>query len=152
VIGAPKWRCRRVPRSAAASGSCARTTISYRAVANEIDVNVLVGRPMMLEIIEEGWPVRLEAMNLEIAQREREAVIDADQRRHVLGQSLYQPFCNPAPGPIFPGRRWRWYSDWQRVAFGLIDAQTLQARTRRPSLRVVDFDVSGKGGHVTPPS
>jgi hypothetical protein len=56
---------------------------------------------MSLEVIEECRPVWLEAMNLEIAQRERETVIDADQRRRVLGEPFHQPFGNTAPRPIF---------------------------------------------------
>jgi hypothetical protein len=57
---------------------CARA-LSADALAHEIDIGVIVvGRPMALEIVEEGGPVWLEAMRLEIAQREREAMIDAD--------------------------------------------------------------------------
>jgi hypothetical protein len=41
-----------------------------------------------LEIMEEGGPVRFEAMHLEIAQREGQALVDADQHRHVLSQPL----------------------------------------------------------------
>jgi hypothetical protein len=49
----------------------ARSAIAHRAVANEIDIGVvLVSRPMPLEIVEERRPVRFEAMHLEIAQRE----------------------------------------------------------------------------------
>jgi hypothetical protein len=39
---------------------------------------------MALEIIEEGGPVGLQAMRLEIAQRKREAVVDADQRAAIV--------------------------------------------------------------------
>jgi hypothetical protein len=42
--------------------------VSHDTVANKIDVDVLVGRPVELEIVEEGGPVELEAMHLEIAQ------------------------------------------------------------------------------------
>jgi hypothetical protein len=57
-------------------------------------------RPVPLEIIEEGGPVRQQPMDLEIAQGKREGVIDADDRRDVLGESFDQPFRDPAPRPV----------------------------------------------------
>jgi hypothetical protein len=63
-----------------------------QAIADEIDVDVLVGRPMALEIVEEGGPIGLEAIRLEIAQREGKAVVDTYQRGGILGQSIaYSP-------------------------------------------------------------
>jgi hypothetical protein len=56
---------------------------------------------MALEIVEEGRPVGLEGMRLEIAQRKRQAVINADQRRRVRGKPLHQPLGNTAPRPVF---------------------------------------------------
>jgi len=59
------------------------------STADEIDVSViLVGRPVALEIVKEGGPVGQQVMHLEIAQREGESVVDADQRRNILGQAL----------------------------------------------------------------
>ena len=76
----------------------ARRAVSRHALAHEIDIGVIaIGRPMALEVVEEGGPIRLEAMRLEIAQREGEAVIDADQRRRVLGELLHKPFGDPTP-------------------------------------------------------
>src|SRR6266446_4316728 len=47
-----------------------RRTVAEYAFAHEIDIGIVfVGRPMLLEILEERRPVRLEAMHLEIAQR-----------------------------------------------------------------------------------
>jgi hypothetical protein len=60
---------------------------------------------MPLEIIEKARPIREQPMNLEVAQREREAVVDAHQRGHILGKPLDQPFCDPAPRPVFLGGR-----------------------------------------------
>ena len=80
----------------------ARRAIAVDAVADEIDIGVvLVGRPVALEIVEERRPVGLQAMHLEIAQREREAVVDADQRRRVFGEPLDQPFGDALPRPVF---------------------------------------------------
>jgi hypothetical protein len=42
---------------------------------------VFIGRPITLEILEEWQPVVLEAIFIKIADRERKAVVDADQRR-----------------------------------------------------------------------
>jgi hypothetical protein len=61
---------------------------------------------MTLEIIQEGRPVGLQAICLEIAQREREAVVDADQRWQVFCQPFEQPFGDALSGPVLPGR-WR---------------------------------------------
>ena len=122
------------------------------AVADEIDVGViLVGRPMALEIVEEGGPVGLQSMRLEIAQRKREAVVDADQRGRVLGQPFHQPFGDAASRPVFAERWRRQNLDRRRIALGQIDAQALQARGRRLRARIVDADVSGECGHLTPP-
>ena len=90
-------------------------------------------------------------MHLEIAQRERKAVVDADQRRHVLGQPFHQPFGDAAPRPVFARARRRRNFDGRRIAFGQIDAQALQARGRRLRAGIVDADVPEKGGHLTPP-
>jgi len=49
---------------------------------------IVVGRPVVLEIVEKGWPVRLEGMHLEIAQRKREAVVNANQGRRIFCQSF----------------------------------------------------------------
>lgn len=46
---------------------------------HEVDIGViLIGRPMALEIVEEGRPVGRKPVGLEIMQGERKAVIDAD--------------------------------------------------------------------------
>src|SRR5208337_5068586 len=43
-----------------------RSTVAPHAVANEVDVDVLVSRPMPSEIVEERGPVREQVMRLEI--------------------------------------------------------------------------------------
>jgi hypothetical protein len=62
---------------------------------------------MALEIVEELIPVRRQMVIFEIAQREGKAVVDAHQRRHLLGQPLRQPLGDAAPRPVFAraGRR-----------------------------------------------
>ena len=40
----------------------ARCAVAYRAVADEIDVDVFVGRPMALEIVDEGRPIELQVV------------------------------------------------------------------------------------------
>ncbi len=121
--------------------------VAVDAVANEIDIGViLVGRPVALEIVEEGWPIRLEPVHFEIAQREREAVVDADQRRHVLGQPLHQPFGDALAGPVF-ARAWWWRNlDRRCVALGKVNAQALQACGWRFRAGVVDADISPESG------
>jgi hypothetical protein len=57
-------------------------------MADEIDVDVLVGRPMALEIVEKLLPVGWEIVKLKVPQRKRKAVVDADQSGNILGQFL----------------------------------------------------------------
>jgi hypothetical protein len=56
---------------------------------------VFVGWPVALEIVEEGGPIWLELMDLEIAQRKRETMVDADPHWSILSQPLDQPFGEP---------------------------------------------------------
>ena len=95
-------------------------------MTDEINIDVLVGRPMALKIVEKGGPIGLEPMDLEIAQRKREAVVDADQRWRGLGKSLDQPFRDATPGPVLAGRWRRSDFDRRRVGLGRIDAQARQ--------------------------
>ena len=90
-------------------------------------------------------------MRLEIAQRKREAVVDADQRGRILGQPLHQPFGDAASGPVFARARRRRNLDRRRIALGQIDAQALQAGGRRFRARIVDADVCGRrrASHAT---
>ena len=122
--------------------------VAVKAVADEVDIGVIViGRPMALEIVEKARPVGQEPMHFEIAQREREAVVDADQCGHVLGEAFHQPFGDAAPRSVFFGRWRRRHFGRRSVAFGQVNAQALQARCRRLRARIVDADIAGEGGH-----
>lgn len=56
-----------------------------QAIADEIDIEIiLICGPVPLEVFEERRPMGHQVMNLEIAQRERESVVDANQRRHIF--------------------------------------------------------------------
>ena len=92
---------------------------------------IFVGWPMLPEIVEEGGPIVLQRMSLEIAQGKREAVIDADERRSALGEPPDQPFGNPASCPIFAARWRRINLDRDTMAFCHVDAQARQAGGRR---------------------
>ena len=118
------------------------------AVAHELDIDViLIGRPMALEIVEEARPVGQQPVRLEIAQRKRKAVVDADQRGRIFGEPFHQPFGNALAGPVFARARWRRNFLRRRLALGQIDAQALEARGRRFRARIVDADGAGEGGH-----
>ena len=105
----------------------ARRAVARDAVANEIDIDVIfVGRPVALEIVEEARPVGQQPVRFEIAQRKGKAVVDADQRRHVLGQPLHQPFGDALAGPVFARARWRRNFHRKPIALGQIDAQPLR--------------------------
>jgi hypothetical protein len=57
------------------------SAITNTAVPNEIDVDVLVGRPVALEVVKEGRPVLRQSILLKVAQWKRKAVVDADEGR-----------------------------------------------------------------------
>ncbi|GBL38872.1 hypothetical protein EMGBD2_01300 [Nitrospirota bacterium] len=97
--------------------------VSPYPVTHELDVNVLVGGPVPLKIIEKLVPVRRQMVNLEIAQRKRESVVDADKRGGVLAQPRHKPFGNPAPGPVFARRCRREYFTRRVIAFCHVDTQ-----------------------------
>jgi hypothetical protein len=106
-----------------ASVAHACRTVAEPALTYEIDIGVVfVGWPMLLEIIEESGPIRLQTVRLEIAQRKRKTVIDTGQRGRLFGQPWSQPFGDAAPRPVFARRRWRHHLDGRRLAFGQIDA------------------------------
>ena len=59
--------------------------VAVGALAYEVDVDILVGRPVALEIVEEGVPLVLQPMRLEVPHGEREAVVDTNERRRIFG-------------------------------------------------------------------
>jgi len=126
----------------------ARRTIAAEAVSDKIHIGVvLVGRPMKLEIVKERRPVRFEVVGFEIAEGERKAMVDAGQRRGILGQSFNQPFGDVLPAPIFSRRLCsrglrRQHFDWRCVVLGQVYAQALQVRGRCLCSGIVDPDVS----------
>ena len=74
-------------RAAAASGS-----ITGKTITHEIDIGVrAIGGPMPLKVFEERRPVGRQPMRLEVAQRKRKPVIDANDRRNVFREPLGQP-------------------------------------------------------------
>jgi hypothetical protein len=52
---------------------------------------VLVGGPILLEVIKERWPIKQKTVFFEITHREWEPVTDSDQRQSVFGKLLNQP-------------------------------------------------------------
>ena len=96
--------------------------IADKTVADEIDVDVPVGWPMPLEIVKKVRPVRFQAVRLEISNRKREAVVDTDQGRRILGKPLDQPFGDAASSPVFA--RTGGHHSTARCSIRRIDAQT----------------------------
>ena len=76
------------PASVAGTGH----TIAADAVTDKIDIGVvLVGRPMVLEVIKKCLPIRWQVMSLEIPEGKREAMIDTNHRRLVFQEPFNQP-------------------------------------------------------------
>ena len=122
--------------------------IAMRAVPDEIDIHVIViGRPMMLEVVEELGPVRRESVGLEIAERKRKRMVDADEGRRAVAEFGGKPLGNAAACPIF-ARTWRRRDFGGRLrGRGRVKAQADQATRRRLSAGVVDPEVAGELRH-----
>jgi hypothetical protein len=59
-----------------------RRAVAMQTIADEVDVNVVaVGWPVALEVVEKGRPLWRNPVCLEIPNRKRKGVIDADERR-----------------------------------------------------------------------
>jgi len=85
-------------------GAVADNTITHVTHPNIL----FISRPMVLEIFEEGGPIEFDAIRPEITQRDRKAVVNADQRGLVFGQSLDKPFRDAAPPLAWPVVLFRW--------------------------------------------
>jgi hypothetical protein len=58
-----------------------RSSVAAIAIANKIHIGVLlIGRPVALEIVKEHAPIGSEPVFLEVLQRKRKTVVDANQR------------------------------------------------------------------------
>jgi hypothetical protein len=69
------------------------------------------------------------------------AVVNPDKHRLSLGELFNQPLSNAPAGPIY-ARTWRRLNFLRRgQSVGLVNAQTLEARSRRLCTRIVDADV-----------
>jgi hypothetical protein len=79
-------------------------------------------------------------VHFKITQREGKAVIYADQRGWPIAERFHQPGSDALPGPVFARAGWRGHFNRRRIAFGLIDAQTLQAGNGDFRARVIYAD------------
>src|SRR5258708_7656678 len=86
-----------------------RRAIATQTVLHEADVYVVVRGPMALEILQERCPIEWNAMFEEIRHRKREAMVDPNQRRTILGKHLFEPFRYFTTGPIFARAQVRWH-------------------------------------------
>src|SRR5271156_234862 len=93
-----------------------RGRIAAGSLANKVDVGmVIICRPMTLKVLEKCSPIERQTVLCKVPVREGKAVVDADKRRDIFGQSLRQPFCDPAPCPILPRTRGRLDFNGRRV-------------------------------------
>lgn len=62
-------------------------------ITNEGDISVpFVGRPVVMEIDQKIFPIAGESVPLEVGQREREGVVDADDGWNVVAKAVAEPF------------------------------------------------------------
>ncbi len=137
----------RFSRTTASRNAATRRAVAHRTVAHKFDTRmVFIGWPVALEIIEKGRPVGREPMYLEIAQREREAVVDADQRGHVLRQPVD---LNVEEHAVFavalmPIRAFSTARAAERTARGRIDAAFSDMPKIRDALAKKGADVNAR--------
>jgi len=108
---------------------------------------VSISGPVTLKVFQEGGPVGNQAMDLEVSEREREAVIDPDERRDGLLEALRQTLGQSTPGPISSRARLRCDLLGFPCTVDPIDAQALEARRWRLGSGVIDTDIAIKGVH-----
>jgi hypothetical protein len=77
---------------------------------------------------------------LEVCQRKRKAMIDPDERCHVLGEAFGQPLRNLAARPVLARARGRPCLLRRRISVRYIDSQPRKARCCGLCARVVDAD------------
>jgi hypothetical protein len=118
------------------------------ATADEIDIHVVViGRPVVSEVIEESGPVGGETVDFEIAQRKGKGVVNANEGGRAVGEFRGEPFGEATARPILSRAGWR-RDLGGRLARGRgVKAQSLQ--TAGSSLRagVVDAKVTFEEQH-----
>jgi hypothetical protein len=126
----------------------ARRARAVQTFEHEVDVNLPIRRPMMLEVVEKCGPIALQAIGVEILPGEGKAVVDADQYRLRVGQSFDQPFRDASPTPVFPQRGRRRDFEGNRVALGREDAQTRQAVAGDAGAGIVYADIARERRHA----
>src|SRR5580704_4974116 len=108
-LGAPRaYFCDSPP----GRSSCSRRSVAIDSFANEIYINVLVGGPVELEVVQKRGPIQGQLVLLEILERKRKSVVNANQRWLTFGKQLHQPLRDTTTGPNFfrstRRRRFRW--------------------------------------------
>jgi hypothetical protein len=107
--------------------SCA--AIADEAITYKIDIDVFfICWPVCLKVFQKCVSLGCKLMELEIAKREIEAMVDADDCRNVLIQKVCKPHGNATPTPVFA---WTWRGKYLERGFafgaGKIYPQAFQA-------------------------
>lgn len=80
-------------------------------------------------------------MLLEVLQRERETVVDADERRRPFGEILNQPLGDSLSGPLSARTRWRLDFPRSGQTVGCVNSESLETRLGCLGIRIIDADV-----------
>lgn len=118
------------------------------AGADGIDGEVVViCWPVVLEVVEEGRPVVGQTVGIEVADGEREGVVDADEGRGAIEKFGGEPMGEAAAGPVF-ARAWGWRDfDWGRGWRCGVELQSGEAVCWGLCAGVVDAEVAGELRH-----
>ena len=118
------------------------------AGADEVDGDVvLICWPVVVEVVEERWPVVGQTVGFEVAEGEGEGVVDADEGRGAMEEFGGEPFGEAASGPVF-ARAWGWRDfEWGRRGSCGEEPQSGETASRGLSAGVVDAEVACELGH-----
>ena len=77
-------------------------------MTDEVDIHVrFVSRPMLLEIEQEARPISRKAVAVEVGDGKREAVVNADDGRSVVGEFVAEPLGKTPPCSVGAWTGWR---------------------------------------------
>jgi hypothetical protein len=106
--------------------------------------------PVFLEVLQKLLPVSRDAVLLEIRNREREPMVDADDGRSVAAKFFTEPLSKAASCPVFSGTRRRLNLLRRFGVFSDVNSETFATRIWSLRTGIVDAYVTAKLGQVEP--
>ncbi len=122
--------------------------MAVQSISDELDIQAsVIGRPVVLEIVEERRPVGWDAMDFEVAKRKRKRMVDADERGWAVSKFGNEPPAESAARPVLAraGRRRNFFGSLRPRR--RVNAQSFQAAGGSLCAEVVDAEVAFEMRH-----